>query len=205
MGWLSRCNSSTSQNFLVGGGLSSLARHRARPRRLLIVLGLSRWLPSVYSGSTLYLVDHPQHLGAAAGGTAARRRSGAILINYLADAQRQRIRASQWQCQSVGQASGDHRGALPDRARRDPDQPAPCLRLVGAGASFPLRTGVVAALCWTLPALFNAAAPYFYVVYLVILLTHRAWRDDQRCAAKYGADWGAYCARVPYRVIPGLI
>jgi protein-S-isoprenylcysteine O-methyltransferase Ste14 len=53
--------------------------------------------------------------------------------------------------------------------------------------------------------LFDEALPYFYVLYLAVLLIHRAWRDDQRCATKYGADWDAYRARVPYRVVPGLI
>lgn len=29
-------------------------------------------------------------------------------------------------------------------------------------------------------------------------------RDDKRCRTKYGAAWEAYCARVPYKVIPGI-
>jgi len=53
--------------------------------------------------------------------------------------------------------------------------------------------------------LFDRSLPWLYVAFLAILLIHRAWRDDDRCAAKYGADWDAYCARVPYRIIPGLI
>jgi len=58
---------------------------------------------------------------------------------------------------------------------------------------------------WTVPALFDNALPYFYPAFLAILLTHRAFRDDTRCAAKYGADWDKYRKAVPYRIIPGVI
>jgi 7-dehydrocholesterol reductase len=163
------------------------------------------WLPSVYSGSTLYLVNHPQHLGAPLAALLLVVGCGAILINYLADAQRQRIR----------RANGNVRvwGRIPVIIEAHYQTARGEIRtnlLLASGwwglaRHFHYVPELVAALCWTLPALFDAAVPYFYVVYLVILLTHRAWRDDQRCAAKYGADWGAYCARVPYRVIPGLI
>ncbi|XP_012589778.1 PREDICTED: 7-dehydrocholesterol reductase [Condylura cristata] len=34
--------------------------------------------------------------------------------------------------------------------------------------------------------------PYFYVVYMAVLLTHRCVRDEHRCAHKYGRDWARY-------------
>jgi 7-dehydrocholesterol reductase len=49
---------------------------------------------------------------------------------------------------------------------------------------------------------FAHVLPYFYAVYLTVLLIHRVHRDDQRCREKYGAAWAAYCAAVPYRMIP---
>jgi len=50
------------------------------------------------------------------------------------------------------------------------------------------------------------AAPvaYAYPTYLLILLIHRQWRDDRRCAQKYGALWKKYTERVPYAIIPGI-
>ena len=38
----------------------------------------------------------------------------------------------------------------------------------------------------------------------VILLVHRERRDNNTCAAKYGEDWDAYCAKVPWRILPGI-
>ena len=35
-----------------------------------------------------------------------------------------------------------------------------------------------------------------------ILLVDRAYRDEIRCAAKYGKFWEKYCSLVPYRIVP---
>ena len=43
---------------------------------------------------------------------------------------------------------------------------------------------------------------YFYAIYLFILLTHRAYRDDTKCRQKYQAIWKEYCSRVPYVYVP---
>jgi 7-dehydrocholesterol reductase len=64
---------------------------------------------------------------------------------------------------------------------------------------------ILAAFCWTLPAGFSSGAPYFYVVFLTILLTDRAFRDDARCASKYKQDWPKYCERVPSLILPGVL
>ncbi len=63
---------------------------------------------------------------------------------------------------------------------------------------------LLGALCWTLPALFFNVLPYFYFVFLLILLVHRSFRDDEKCSGKYGQNWKAYCEKVPYRILPGL-
>lgn len=36
-------------------------------------------------------------------------------------------------------------------------------------------------------------------------LASAAYRDDQRCRAKYGKYWDAYCKQVPYKIVPGLL
>ena len=63
---------------------------------------------------------------------------------------------------------------------------------------------ILAAFFWTVPALFNHFLPYFYVVFLTILLFDRAKRDDDRCRSKYGKYWKLYCNKVPYKIIPGI-
>ncbi|MBU6447000.1 MAG: 7-dehydrocholesterol reductase, partial [Verrucomicrobia bacterium] len=59
-----------------------------------------------------------------------------------------------------------------------------------------------AAFFWSVPALFSHFLPYFYVLFLTILLIDRAFRHDRRCADKYKTYWTEYCRRVPYKIIP---
>ncbi|MEC8023188.1 MAG: DUF1295 domain-containing protein [Myxococcota bacterium] len=63
---------------------------------------------------------------------------------------------------------------------------------------------ILMAISWSLPALFDSALPWFYPVYFAILLLHRERRDNYFCSKKYGQDWEQYCARVPWRIIPGV-
>lgn len=46
--------------------------------------------------------------------------------------------------------------------------------------------------------------PWLYPLYYVALLVPRQLDDDRRCAAKYGALWERYTARVRWRIIPGV-
>ena len=47
--------------------------------------------------------------------------------------------------------------------------------------------------------------PYFYVIYLTMLLLHRSNRDHIKCQDKYGPSWDIYCRCVPYRFIPYVV
>ena len=58
---------------------------------------------------------------------------------------------------------------------------------------------------WCLLCGFNSPIPYFQAIYFLVLLVHRAIRDDQMCAEKYGDDWTEYKKRVPYMFIPHVI
>ncbi len=44
--------------------------------------------------------------------------------------------------------------------------------------------------------------PFLLPLWLLSLLIHRAWRDEQRCRAKYGALWDEYCKIARFRMVP---
>ena len=44
--------------------------------------------------------------------------------------------------------------------------------------------------------------PYLLPMWLLCLLTHRAWRDDKKCREKYGALWDEYCRKATFKMIP---
>lgn len=60
------------------------------------------------------------------------------------------------------------------------------------------------ALSWGLICGFDHFLPYFYVVFFVVMILHRAHRDVARCRKKYGADWDRYREEVPYLLVPKL-
>lgn len=58
------------------------------------------------------------------------------------------------------------------------------------------------ALTWALVTGFGSPMPWFYPVFFAIMITHRAYRDIQRCEKKYGETWDEYKRQVPYLFIP---
>ena len=64
---------------------------------------------------------------------------------------------------------------------------------------------ILLASSWSLPALHYGVVPFAYVIFLIILLVHRTFRDEEKCSAKYGDGWEQYCKIVPYRFIPYII
>lgn len=63
---------------------------------------------------------------------------------------------------------------------------------------------ITLAFCWSVPAGTSGIIPYVYVIFLTILLTDRAYRDEIRCAQKYGKYYEEYCKIVPSKMIPGV-
>ena len=58
--------------------------------------------------------------------------------------------------------------------------------------------------CWIAPVGYDTLAPWFYMFFMIVLLTDRAMRDERRCKAKYGKYWDQFCEEVPWFVIPGV-
>ena len=74
---------------------------------------------------------------------------------------------------------------------------------VALRAEAPLHRGR-AHVSWGLICGFDHFLPYFYAVFFVVMILHRAQRDVARCRKKYGADWDRYREEVPYLLVPKL-
>lgn len=64
---------------------------------------------------------------------------------------------------------------------------------------------IAMALSWGLACGFGSLLPYFYVTFFTAMILHRQWRDEVRCAEKYGKYWQKYKKAVPAIFIPGVI
>ena len=170
-----------------------------------ICWGCLVWVPSIYTFSTLYLVNHPNQLGWPLAFLLFLVGSVCIAINYLADRQRQLVRATQGKCLVWGKAPLFTIANYTTESGQQKQNLLLTSGWWGVARHFHYVPEILAAFCWTVPALFGHFIPYFYVCFLTILLFNRALRDDQRCANKYGKDWENYCSKVPYKIIPYFI
>ncbi len=168
----------------------------------MICWGCLVWVPGIYTSASLYLVNHPYSLTTGFATALFLVGTFCILINYLADRQRQKVRATQGEC-LVWKKKPTLIEAFYQTTTGETKQSV----LLASGwwglaRHFHYIPEILAALCWTLPALFYHPLPYFYVLFLTILLLDRAFRHERRCASKYGEHWNAYCEKVPYKLIP---
>lgn len=170
-----------------------------------ICWGCLVWVPGIYTSPTLYLVNHPNHLGFALATSLFAIGAASIMINFWADRQRQYVRAKNGNCTVWGKKPI----VMVAEYRNERGELRKNLLLAsgwwGISRHFHYLPELLGAFCWSVPALFNNFLPYFYVVFLACLLIERAFRDDKRCADKYGYGWEQYCKQVPYKIIPYVI
>ena len=167
-----------------------------------ICWGVTAWLPCVYTLVALYLVDHPVALSTPYAVFLFGLGLLALWAKHDADRQRHRVRATGGETTVWGRKPE----LIEAEYAADDGESRKSLLLLsgwwGISRHFHYVAEITVALAWTLPAMFDNLLPYFYVIYLAILLADRAGRDDRRCRKKYGTYWTQYCERVPYRIIP---
>uniref|UniRef100_A0A673WXB9 Delta(14)-sterol reductase LBR n=1 Tax=Salmo trutta TaxID=8032 RepID=A0A673WXB9_SALTR len=158
----------------------------------MLVFGDLMWVPFTFSLQSYYLVHHPNHLSLT-------WIVGIVTLNVIGFC--------------VFRKANSQKNAF----RRNPSDPT-----LSHLKTIPTATGksllvsglwglvrhpnylgdLIMALAWSLPCGFTHILPYFYVIYLTILLVHREARDEAQCRRKYGSAWDDYCREVRYRIIP---
>lgn len=169
-----------------------------------ICWGVMAWVPAVYTLTAQYLVLRPNDLPWPLAAGIFVLGVAAICVNYAADAQRQRVRATHGATTVWGRPPELIRAPYVTADGAQHENLLLASGWWGVARHFHYVPEVTLALAWSLPAGFTHFLPWFYVVYLAILLADRATRDDRRCRRKYGAAWEEYCRRVPWKIIPGV-
>jgi 7-dehydrocholesterol reductase len=169
-----------------------------------ICWGVLCWIPGVYTLVSFYLVTHPIELSAPYAAFCLLLGLGSIWANYDADAQRQRVRQTNGKCTVWGKEPDLILARYTTADGEERENLLLASGWWGLARHFHYIPEITLSLAWTLPAMFDHLLPYFYVVYLTILLLDRSGRDEIRCAKKYGSYWDHYRERVRSRIIPLL-
>lgn len=189
----------------------------------MLAFGDLTWVPFIYSLQARYLVDHDP--GLSAGAIAA-----VTAIHFLGERTCRLalccdfcicllLYSSHFNllCFTTGYYIFRSANSEKDAFRSNPDAPEVAhLRYLptqrgtkllisgwwGAARKINYTGDWLITLSWCLLCGFDSPIPYFQAIYFLILLVHRADRDDGFCAEKYGADWDEYKRQVPYRFVP---
>jgi len=166
--------------------------------------GCMCWVQVFYTFSAYFMVNNQPKTSVAESMAILVFGCLAVLFNYITDRQKELFRTTGGKCHIWGRPAKflevkytSHDGVV-KKSR---------LMLSGFwGVARHLNYvfEILLAASWSLPAAHHGVAPFFYVIFLVILLVHRTFRDEEKCAAKYGDGWTKYCQAVPYRFIPYL-
>jgi 7-dehydrocholesterol reductase len=170
-----------------------------------ICWGVLVFLPCVYTSHSMYLVDNPNELGIILSSLIFAVGLLAIYINYDCDRQRQYFRADHGRHKIWGKDPV----FIEAKYKTESGEVKTSLLLASGywriSRHFHYLPEILAAAAWTIPVWCKEYLPYFYIPYLILLLTDRAFRDDARCKCKYGKYWDQYCNHVPYMIIPTLV
>jgi 7-dehydrocholesterol reductase len=173
-----------------------------------ICWGCLMWVPSMYTIHTYFLTKHASGeylLSVPVAFFFMIVGIFCVWCNYDCDRQRQEFRETNGKAKVWGE---DPVYIVAEYTTKDGEVRNSlllCSGWWGLSRHFHYIPEIVASFFWCVPALFGHILPYFYPVYLTILLFDRAWRDDARCADKYKKNWAEYCQKVPYKIIPGIV
>eukprot|EP01042_Synura_sphagnicola_P006049 gene6049-7721_t len=155
------------------------------------------WVPSIYTMHTYFLVKHPVSLSLP--WTIFNIALGALLIwiNYDCDRQRQVFRESGGRVKVWGREPVYVEATYTTEGGQERKSLLLASGWWGVARHFHYVPEVLASVCWCVPYVLCTEGyllPFFYPIYLTLLLLDRAWRDEARCAAKYKHYWEEYRA-----------
>jgi 7-dehydrocholesterol reductase len=170
-----------------------------------ICWGCLVWVPAIYTSPVMFMVKHPVELSGGFAALIFAAGAVAIFINYWADRQRQVVRATDGNTTIWGKPPVLIRATYTTETGQQKTNLLLASGFWGISSHFHYVPEILATFFWSCATGFSYFMPFFYVIFLTILLTHRAFRDDVKCRNKYGAYWDEYRKKVPYKIIPGIV
>ncbi|XP_046455407.1 7-dehydrocholesterol reductase-like isoform X1 [Daphnia pulex] len=165
-----------------------------------ICWGCLVWVPAFYTYSSYYLVANRSHFSAQGAFVIGLLGLLGVVVNYWVDYEKQLFRETDGKCRLWGKPAK----FLPtvDKKTKKPSTKLMLSGFWGVARHLNYTFELMAALMWCFPGYGHGIWPFLYFFFLIVLLVHRCYRDEDKCMDKYGPAWVEYCKRVPYRMIP---
>jgi len=169
-----------------------------------ICWGCLTWVQVFYTFSSYFLVAHPTQISDGASFGILIFGMLSISLNYMTDRQKEKFKETGGECSIWGRKAKFVQVEYKTSDGKKKKSKLLISGFWGLARHLNYVFELMLALSWSLPSLGHGVLPFSYFWFLLILLVHRVFRDEEKCGAKYGPGWAAYCAKVPYRMIPGL-
>ena len=170
-----------------------------------ICWGCLVWVPAVYTSPVMFMVKHPVGLPLWAAVLIFAAGVASIFLNYWADKQRQDVRSKNGDTKIWGKAPVLIHATYTTETGEQKKNLLLASGFWGISSHFHYLPELAAAFFWSCATGFSYLMPFFYFIFLTVLLTHRAFRDEAKCSKKYGTYWAEYRKLVPYKIIPGVV
>lgn len=170
-----------------------------------LVWGCLVWVPSFYTFTSFFLASHPPIVSNGSAFLIALFGVMSVLLNYWVDAQKLHFRSSpDGRCVIWGNPAKFIRAKYKDHSGKEKNSLLLISGLWGVARHLNYTFEIATSVFWCLPGLWLGIQPLLYIPFIVILLLHRIFRDEEKCETKYGPFWAQYCEKVPYRLIPNI-
>jgi 7-dehydrocholesterol reductase len=171
-----------------------------------ICWGCLVFLPAFYTFTCYYLANNPSIISGLMGCVILLLGVWFIWMNYKVDKEKEDFKANP-ECKIWGKKA-EYINCAPILADIKEEGKKPSKLLVSGwwGKSRHMNYTYEIGLsgCWSAVGAPVGIAPFAYLGYIIALLVHRIYRDEDKCKVKYGKYWDEYCKKVPARLIPGI-
>ncbi|KXS20940.1 7-dehydrocholesterol reductase [Gonapodya prolifera JEL478] len=166
--------------------------------------GDSTWLTFMYALQSFYLINNPIELPPVYFWTVAALGFVGYAIFRITNAQKDLARSTNGNCTIWGKPATFVRAEYTTSDGVKHDTLLLTSGFWGIARHMNYTADLMGCLAYCMTCGLSHAMPYFYVIYMTLLLLGRNYRDESRCSGKYGDKWKEYCKQVPYVLIPGI-
>ncbi len=161
-----------------------------------ICWGCLVFVPIFYTFTVYYLINHPTNINFFLGIGILIAGLWLIWLNYLVDEEKQRFKNNVEGFEYIDvkywKDGKEKEGKLLTSGWWGKSRHMNYVFEIGLSA------------CWSLVGYKLGVLPFAYLGYIILLLIHRTYRDEDKCKLKYGEYWDKYCQKVKYKLVPGL-